>query len=165
MYFNSHIWISCCQPGFLDEVGNDENGVTSGKISSISSWESLEQPKNLTGNFSKVSGFIKATVIFTRGGYILLVCLNRIMEISSPVKSISDAFICTKIPYTWKPHTMTIIPNIYHCCHGFHCYATATLFWRCLYFKAWTVFTSVIFKFEGKAAGYLITFFHWQLFL
>ena len=94
-----------CQPEFLDVVGDNgapsgkisdvvgDNGAPSGKISSISNWQSSEQPKNLIGNFKKFSGFFIATDIFTRGGYILLVCLNRIIEISIPVKSTSDAFI------------------------------------------------------------------------
>ena len=89
--FIEHELYSACDPLDAEE---DMFGDPKGKTMSVFSWLSLEQPSNVIGSLRSLSGFLIMTVIFTRGGYILVLCFILRLSILASQKSMSAALIC-----------------------------------------------------------------------
>ena len=69
--------------------------LPNGKLMSMSSWSSLEQPETFMYSLKGIA-FVIVTVIFTRGGYILNSCFSCIWSNEVDQKSMSDALIYIK---------------------------------------------------------------------
>ena len=65
-----------------------------GTVSSTSNRSSQSCPENFTGSLMITLGFLNKIVIFTRGGYMFLLCLSCISAKLLDQKSTSEGLIC-----------------------------------------------------------------------